>query len=197
MQSAPASAAAWSVAERVAGVEPVAVEEVLGVVDDLAAELLEAGHAVADHPEVLVASGFEDLLDVQGRGLPHQRDDRRVRVHQRADVGIVLAEQARAAGAAEGGHLGLCQREVPEPPEELGVLGVGAGPAALDPGDPEPVERAGDLDLVVHRQGEALALGAVAERRVVELQRGGRAHEIPQKRKRPLLREAAGRWSVG
>ena len=48
------------------------------------------------------------------------------------------------------------------------VLGVGSGPAALDVGDAEGVESLGDLDLVVARQRDVLALGAVAQRGVVE-----------------------------
>ena len=167
--------------QRVPGVEPPAVEEMLGVVHHLAAELLEPGDAVVDHAEVLGPGGLEHPLHVQRRGLPHQGDDRGLRVRQRLDVGIVLAEQARPAGAAERRHPGPLQREIPQPPEELGVLGIGAGPSAFDAGHAEPVQRAGDLHLVVHRQGEALALGAVAERGVVELERGGRAHELPQK----------------
>ena len=66
MQSAPAATAAWSSGQRVAGVEPPAVEEMLqAFVHDLAAELLEPGHAVVDHPEVSFGpSGFEDPLHV-------------------------------------------------------------------------------------------------------------------------------------
>ena len=52
--------------------------------------------------------------------------------------------------------------------EEVDVLGVGARPAALDVGEAELVEPARDLDLVGEREDEALALRAVAQRRVVE-----------------------------
>ena len=55
--------------------------------------------------------------------------------------------------------------------EELGVLRVGAGPAALDEVDPEIVEQPGDGELVRHREVEPLLLGAVAQGGVVDVQR--------------------------
>jgi len=53
--------------------------------------------------------------------------------------------------------------------EELHVLRVGPGVAPLDEVNAEPVQQARDLDLVLDREGEPLALGAVAERAVEEL----------------------------
>ena len=52
--------------------------------------------------------------------------------------------------------------------EELGVLGIGAGPAAFDVVDAQLVELLRDLQLVLDGEGDALHLGAVAERRVVK-----------------------------
>ncbi len=52
--------------------------------------------------------------------------------------------------------------------EELNVLRVGAGPAALDVGHPVLVEHPGDPQLVGEREDDVLALGPVAERGVVE-----------------------------
>ena len=82
---------------------------------------------------------------------------------QRTPARRVLPKAAILARAGGG---------LPHPPEELGVLGVGAGPAALDVVHAEPVEGAGDLHLVLHREREPLALGAVAEGGVVEPDRG-------------------------
>ena len=53
--------------------------------------------------------------------------------------------------------------------EEAQVLWIGAGPAALDVVDTEGVEALGDADLVLHREGHTLALGAIAEGGVVDL----------------------------
>src|SRR5690606_26531154 len=49
------------------------------------------------------------------------------------------------------------------PLEELGVLGVGPRPAALDEPHAELVEQARDGELVGDGQGDALSLGAVAQ----------------------------------
>ena len=54
--------------------------------------------------------------------------------------------------------------------EELGVLGVGARPAALDVADAEPVELARDRQLVGDGEVQPLLLRAVAQRRVVDVE---------------------------
>ena len=59
--------------------------------------------------------------------------------------------------------------------EELDVLGVGAGPAAFDVVEADLVQARGDAQLVGQREDHALALGAVAQRGVVE--EDGVAHE--------------------
>jgi hypothetical protein len=58
--------------------------------------------------------------------------------------------------------------------EELGVLGVGARPAALDEADAELVEVARDGELVRDGEVEPLLLGAIAQRGVVDVQVGHR-----------------------
>src|SRR6185437_3122959 len=55
-------------------------------------------------------------------------------------------------------------------PEELGVLGDRPGPPSLDEPDPESVELTGDQQLVRHREGQALLLGAVSQRRVIDVE---------------------------
>ena len=60
------------------------------------------------------------------------------------------------------------------PGEELDVLGVGAGPASLDEGDPEVVELLGHPELVVDRERQALLLAAVAQDGVEDVDRLGK-----------------------
>jgi hypothetical protein len=55
------------------------------------------------------------------------------------------------------------------PAEELGVARVGLRVAALDPAHAQPVELLGDPQLVVDRERDALELGAVAQRRVEDV----------------------------
>ena len=57
-------------------------------------------------------------------------------------------------------------------PEELGVLGIGARPAALDVADAELVEVPRDVQLVLDREVEALLLSAVAQGGVVDVEGG-------------------------
>jgi len=88
-------------------------------------------------------------------------------------VGVDLA--ARAPGRAERDERRGRELELrPRPGEELDVLGVGAGPAALDVVDAEVVELGGDAQLVLDRRRDALDLQAVAQGGVEDLdhQRG-------------------------
>src|SRR5665811_2426001 len=57
--------------------------------------------------------------------------------------------------------------------EEVHVLRVGAGPAALDVRHPVLVEHPGDPELVGEREDDVLALGPITEGRVVEDDRRG------------------------
>ena len=78
------------------------------------------------------------------------------------------------ARRAEGDQRGGRQVELGRGPgEELLVLRVGPGPAALDEGDPEMVELLGDAQLVVDGEREALLLGPVAQRGVEDVDRLG------------------------
>jgi len=143
-------------------VQRIPVEEMLGIVHDFLAELLEVRHAIGDHREILVARRLEHALDMEARALAHQGDHGRARRHQGLDARVVGAANARAAGAAERGQLGAPQARACDPLEELGVLRVRARPAAFDVRDAQRVEPLGDLELVLDGQGETRALRAVA-----------------------------------
>jgi hypothetical protein len=133
----------------------------------------EVGHRVVDHREVLRGGGPQGPLDVPQVGLGDQGDRRGLRVEQRAHLRV----SATAAGLAGGAERD--QQRVPQvqlsagASEELGVLGHRAGPAALADDDPELVEQPGHRQLVDHRVAQPLALGTVAQRRVVDLERHG------------------------
>ena len=114
----------------------------------------------------------EDLDDVQQPDLP-----------KIVTTGVSAATSSRRFGSSSG----LLERWRVDPNaasfaplpghrpggrEELDVLGVGARPAALDEGHAELVEHPRDAQLVGERQRDVLALGAVAQGRVVEDDRG-------------------------
>ena len=155
--------------ERVVAVRAEPVEEVLGVEHDLLHARPEEGDRVRDHGEVLVERRVERVRHVEVPRLADDRRDRRARVEEGLHVGVRLDGAARAPGHAERGELGVLERDVLHTAEEAEVLRVRARPPALDVVDPEGVETRRQADLVLHREGHALALGAVAERRVVDL----------------------------
>src|SRR5699024_5600847 len=89
------------------------------------------------------------------------------------DLGVVGDVEPGLAGRAERREPRVMQLELPGGAgEELGVAGHRTGPTALDVGDAEIVQVAGDGELVGHREGESLLLGAVPQRGVVEVERG-------------------------
>ena len=109
-------------------------------------------------------------------GLGDQADHRGPGVEQRLHLGVVLDPDTGLPRGAEGDQLRV--REVQlgaRPGEELGVLGQGPGPAALDVADADLVEQPGDGQLVGDGVAHALSLGAVPQGRVedVEVQIGG------------------------
>src|SRR5688500_1684863 len=76
---------------------------------------------------------------------------------------------------SEGGQPRVPEGHGPGGGEELLVLRVRAGPAALDVREARLVQAPGDLQLVGQAQDEALALRAVAQGRVVEEDRSAHA----------------------
>jgi hypothetical protein len=163
--------------ERVLAVQPHAVEPVLGVEDHLAAGAHAPGHAVGDHREILRPRGLEDALDMQRRPLPHERHGRRGRVDQRAEIAVGLRAAARAPGAAECHRAGIREAQAGEPAKDFGVLGIGPRPTRLDVRDSDAIQLARDLELVVDGERDSLALRAVTESSIVQLDHGNLAKD--------------------
>ena len=141
----------------------------LGVEEDGLAELAEVADGVGDHGEVFLVAGLENALDLVLAGLADKGHAGGLGGDHALDVGVGLAGESGAAGAAEGADPGLRECYVLEALEVGGVAGVGAGEAALDPLDAKLVELLGDAHLIGDGEGDALHLGAVAEGGVVEL----------------------------
>ena len=99
------------------------------------------------------------------------------RVEQRAHLRVVLDADAGLAGGAERDQLGVPQLQLGAGAgEELGVLGQRARPAALDEADADLVQQPGDGQLVGDGVADALALGAVAQGGVEDVEVGGGGH---------------------
>src|SRR2546426_3425738 len=155
--------------ERVVAVGRQAVEEVLGVEDDLVDPLAEEGDGVVDDLQVLRERDAQVLAHVEVPRLADDGDHRRLGAETEVEVAVVGGLHARPAGRTEGGHLRVLQTEALDGAEELLVARVRARPAALDVMDAEVVEPLGDAQLVLEREGDVLGLRPVAQRRVVEL----------------------------
>jgi hypothetical protein len=161
-------------AEGVLGVGLVPVEEVLRVEEHAEPGPLQELDRLADHGHALLERGAERLDDVVVPRLADDARRRRTRADQRGEGGVDVDLARGLAGGAEGHEGGGRQRQLVDgAAEELLVLGVGLRVAALDPRHAEPVELLGDAELVLDGEGDALELGAVAERGVEDVDRRG------------------------
>ena len=163
--------------QRVLAVGAEAVEEVLGVEQHLVHPGPEERERVTDHREVLGQRGAERLGHVEVPRLADDRGHRRARLQERLHVGVRIGVAAGAAGHAEGRELRVLERDVLHPPEEPQIFWIGARPTALDVVDAERVQTGGEPDFVLHRERHTLALGAVSQRRVVDLDQP--SHRVP------------------
>ena len=154
-------------AEGVLGVDLVTVEEMLGVEEDGAAGAFQKCDRITDHRQVLVKVGPQDLRHVEVPGLAddgHRLGPGRNQALKRDVVGRFGAHAPRHS---EGDRYGMGQGFGPEGVEDGLVFGVRDGVPRFDVVHAEVVEASGDIDLVLEAETDALALGAVAERRVV------------------------------
>jgi hypothetical protein len=157
--------------ERERGVALVAVEEVLGVEEHPLALGNEPRNRVAHHR----GSFFERRSKRLGHVVvPRLADDADHVGRRRGEVqqcGVVGGGAARPPGRTESNERRRLQLQLAlgGPTEELVILRVGARPSTFDVRDAEVVELLGNPQLVVDGERQPLALAAVAERRVVDV----------------------------
>ena len=164
----------------VVGIVLVSVEEMLHVDEYPPALADNEPNGVAHHGDVLVQGGLERLEDVADIGLRHERDHRRMRVQEGPNLQVILDVDARLSSGAEGYELRVHERELRlRPLEELRVLRHRARPATLDEPDSIPIEKPRHGQFVVHREGNALPLGAIAQGCVEDVESIRTTHDVP------------------
>ena len=133
----------------VVGVRLPAVEEVLGVVDHVAAHLAQVGDRLADHRQVFFERNAQHFGHVEIVRLADDRDDGRLRLDERLHAGVVGRLHALAARHAERAQPAVLQRLGGDALKELGVLRIRERVAALDEVEAELIEPPGDEQLVL------------------------------------------------
>ena len=159
--------------ERVGAVGAVAVEEVLGVEEDLPAPRRAGARRCRGPSRGSPPAWCAGPARRAGRATwrPASRRRRRCRAAPRPAGRRPPSTPARRV-APKAASLACCRSSSSaRAAEELGVLGVGARPAALDVAHAELVEVAGDRQLVGDGEVEPLLLGAVAQGGVVDVER--------------------------
>ncbi len=151
------------------GIEPMAVEEMFGIVDHAAPLGPQEGDRVADHGEVFFLAHREHVADVEIPTLADERHHLCAGVAEGQHADVFFRGRRFAARHAESHHLRVLKRQVGHALEILGIFLVGKRIAAFDEIEPQLVELGRDQQLVLQRKVNPLALTAVAKRRVVDL----------------------------
>ena len=172
--------------ESVLGVLLVAVEVMLAIDDRLAPLRDDHADALRDGGEIILERGLERHPHLVVGSLGDEHDGVGGTVEERGEARIIRRRTARAPRHAEGGKT---RRSCAFFLEELRVLRIGAGIAAFDIGDAEPVEHGRHLALVLERKIDARHLRAVAQRRVEEMQALARGHAAIRSAQRTVRRE--------
>ena len=180
--------------ERVSGIVLVAVEGVLGVVDDEAALLGQEPHRLLDHRQVLVRRRLEHFAHMQQPRLAENRHDGRFRVDQQPHLIIVFGADVFASRRPERRELRVGELPALGFIEELDVLRVRSRPAALDVVHAEAIQTLGDLELVGDGKRHALSLTAIAERGVVDFDVGSHPADDSSDEGAGRLGAAAAAW---
>ena len=96
----------------------------------------EIGNRLFDDAQVIFEGGQQDFGDMQRPCLAEDGADRRVRIEQGLDVGIIFRAALDPAGGTEGCDQGILPFQVAGTLEEFNIFWVRAGPAAFDEGTP-------------------------------------------------------------
>mmetsp|Transcript_26884 Transcript_26884/g.48655 ORF Transcript_26884/g.48655 Transcript_26884/m.48655 type:complete len:297 (+) Transcript_26884:209-1099(+) len=130
--------------QRVVGIGCVAVKEVLGVKDRLAALCFDVGKALRDIGRVFVQRNAERRFDMELMGLAHKANSRRVGVQHGGQHIVVFGTDPGPLGHAKGGER---RTRLGRRIKESTVGRVRPGPAPFDIVDAEGVEGLCDLVL--------------------------------------------------
>src|SRR6266498_3023341 len=102
-------------------------------------------------------------------GLAKDRADRRSRIKQRSDIGIILRSAFDAAGRSKCSDERILPIHIAGTFKEFNILGIGTGPASFDKSNAKFIQLFGDANLVITRERKAFRLRPVAEGGVVYL----------------------------
>src|SRR5262249_23241315 len=123
---------------------------------------------LANALQVLLEARAERHVDVKVPGLGDETNGARLGSEHCLEAGIVGKRPARTLGHAEGCEHGEAERA--RRSEQLGVGRIGAWIASFDIVEAEAIELPRDQRLVLEREVNAVRLGAVTQRRVIEIE---------------------------
>ena len=139
-----------------------------GVKKDLFRAGTQKSHGIPDDVEIARRIKTQRVSGMAFAGLAEDGQHPCPAGKERHERGIVLGRMRRMVRAAKGRNPCRFQFTGRDLAEKLAVHGVRAGPAPFDVIHAQFVQAQGDLDLVRRGELHVLALGAVAQRGVIE-----------------------------
>ncbi len=141
----------------------------LGVINHLATLGDQKRNRIGKHRQVFRQLDPQHFTHMKIPRLANHRADRRQRISQSPHPRVVLGGYATTPSHPKGRHLDVLEIKIADRVEVLGVLRVRQRIAALDVVEAKRIQTQRDLQLVLEREIDPLALAAVSQRRVVDL----------------------------
>ena len=141
----------------------------LGIIDDALAIGFEIRNRLFDDAQIIFERCEQNFPDVKSPCFAKDGADRRLRIEQRFDVGIVFGSAFDAAGGTERGDERVLPLHIAGALEEFNILRIRTRPAAFDKSDAKFIKFLRDANFVIARKREAFRLRSVAEGSVVNL----------------------------
>jgi len=135
----------------------------LGIVNQLAAMLLEIRHGFRDQRKILIFADAERTMDMKIPALAEDGNDRRLGVEEFANIAIVLHRILRETCRPERSQLRVMQPQALRLSEELAVTRVGARPPAFNVINTQLIQFPRNEDFVIHGKRDSFALRAVTK----------------------------------
>jgi len=158
----------------VLGIGLVAVEEMLGVVEDFLGMLFQIFQRVEDQFEIFLQRDTQCLTDMKIPGLAEDGNGIRLGFDQGDDVVVLVRRHLGAAGGTKGRDLGLGKLLLLDILEKADILGVASRPAPFDILHTYFVKSVGDTDLILKQKRNILRLGTVTQGCVIQFYKAHR-----------------------
>src|SRR6266511_2521594 len=151
------------------GVCFITIKEMFSIIDHALAMGFKIGNRLFNDTKVIFKRGQQYFLDMQSPRLAKDRADRRLRIEQCFDVGIVFRSTFDTAGRAKCSNQCVLPWYITSTLEEFNIFWIRPRPATFDKGHTEFIQFLCDADFVIARKCKTFRLRPIAESSVINL----------------------------